>query len=69
MQCTDDLSVLNSYPYIRKLFIQYNTALPSSAAVERLFSLGGRILTPERTRLSDKRFEMLVFLRANYSLM
>ena len=60
---TNDLRCLDSsFPYIRKLFIQLNTGLPSSAAVERLFSLGGRVLTPMRTQLSDQRFESLVFL-------
>ena len=66
---TNDLRCLDSFfPYIRKLFIQLNTGLPSSAAVERLFSLGGRVLTPMRTQLSDQRFESLVFLRSNASL-
>ena len=60
---SNDLRCLDSFfPYIRKLFIQLNTGLPSSTAVERLFSLGGRVLTPIRTQLSDQRFESLVFL-------
>ena len=50
---------------LKKLFIQYNTTLPSSAAVERLFSLGKDILKPTRCRVSDEHFEMLAFLKGN----
>ena len=51
------------FPTIRKMFIELNTGLPASAAVERLFSLGGRVFTLLRTSMSSYNFEMLMFLR------
>ena len=45
------------------LFINYNTAVPSSAVVERLFFLGKDVLKPKRVELTNKHFEMLVFLK------
>ena len=59
------ISSLKKQDVLRKLFVKYNTALPSSAAVERLFSLAGVTLTPNRNRLSDATFESLVLGRAN----
>jgi hypothetical protein len=46
-----------------EIFVEYNTPIPSSAAVERMFSLGKDILKPKRSSLSDVHFEMLVFLK------
>ena len=59
-----DLSVFSN-DTIKDLFIKFNTPIPSSAAVERLFSTGKDILKPKRSRLTDKHFEMLLFLRKN----
>lgn len=61
----DNLESLNAYPHVRQLYISLNTntGLPSSAAVERLFSLGGRVFCPIRSRLSSGHFEMMTFLR------
>lgn len=50
---------------LKQLFIKYNTAVPSSAAVERLFSVGKDILKPKRCGLTDEHFEMLAFLKGN----
>ena len=59
-----DLSVFSN-DRIKDLFIKFNTPIPSSAAVERLFSTEKDILKPKRSRLTDKHFEMLLFLRKN----
>ena len=47
------LTSLTAYPNVRQLYIQMNTGLPASAAVERLFSLGGRMFTPLRQDLVE----------------
>ena len=52
---------------LKLLFVKYNTTLPSSAAVERLFSTGKDALRPKRARLSDKHLSMLVFLKGNFN--
>ena len=56
---------LHKYPIVNRLFILYNTVLPSSASVERLFSLGGLVLSSKRNRLVDGRFEKLLLMRYN----
>ncbi|XP_070409967.1 uncharacterized protein [Nothobranchius furzeri] len=61
-----DLQILHKFPSIKTIFLKYNAPTPSSAPVERLFSLGGLVLTPKRNRLSDKRFEKLLLMTYNH---
>lgn len=51
------------------VFLKYNTPLPSSAAVERIFSTAGDIIRPKRSCLSASNFEELVFLKGNLQLL
>jgi hypothetical protein len=60
-----ELSILNSYQMVKKVFVRYNAVLPSSAAVERLFSLAGLITILHRRSMSDKTFEHLLLLKGN----
>jgi len=48
---------LMKYPVVARVFVNYNTSVPSSALVERLFSQAGLILTYRRNKLSSKSFE------------
>ena len=60
-----NLLMLNRHQTVKQLFLRYNTALSSSAPVERLFSSGSLILSKKRNRLSDKLFETLSMLKTN----
>nr|XP_033803666.1 uncharacterized protein LOC117362041 isoform X2 [Geotrypetes seraphini] len=59
------LDCLKTFPLVKEIFIKHNTAIPSSAPVERLFGAGGQVLIPRRSHLDDDHFEMLLLLRAN----
>lgn len=64
-----DVSILNSYPEVRKMFVKYNAALPSSAVVERLFSKALIVYTPRRNQLLSQTFERILFVKHNKDIL
>jgi len=56
------MDCLSSYPAVKEAFIKANSTLPSSAAVERLFSAAGQILCSRRGKLSDDMIDKMLFL-------
>ena len=59
------IDILHKYPAVKKVFLKYNTTIPSSAPVERLFSFASIILSGRRGLLTDDHFEMLTILKAS----
>jgi len=45
---------LSDYPMVARAFVKANSTLPSSAAVERLFSIAGIVLSPRRCKMFDR---------------
>jgi hypothetical protein len=60
-----EITMLNNYPLVKTLFVQFNAVLPSSAPEERLFSFAGLITRLHRRKMSDKTFEQLLVLKEN----
>lgn len=62
------ISLLADHPTIRQVYLRYNTAVPTSAAVERVFSVAADILTRKRGRLADVNFEKQLLLKLNRTI-
>uniref|UniRef100_A0AAY5L3R6 HAT C-terminal dimerisation domain-containing protein n=1 Tax=Esox lucius TaxID=8010 RepID=A0AAY5L3R6_ESOLU len=60
------MEILKQFPTIKEISLKKNAATPSSAPVERLFSLGSLVLSPKRNKLSDQRFERLLLMRYDH---
>lgn len=61
----DNKEMLQSYAVVCKLSLKINTALPASAACERLFSTAVLIFSPRRARLDARNFENQLVLKLN----
>ncbi|XP_064477825.1 uncharacterized protein LOC135391490 [Ornithodoros turicata] len=59
------LTALTEHDVVRKVFLRYNTALPLSAAVERVFSIAADIMTRKRAKVTDENFERQLMLKLN----
>ncbi|XP_072224584.1 uncharacterized protein zbedx [Leuresthes tenuis] len=59
------LECLQDFPRVKHLFLKYNTTLPSTAPVQRLFSQKGNLVTSQRNFLTDDYFERIQLLRYN----
>lgn len=53
------------WPVMSALAMELLAVPASSAPVERLFSVAGKVFRPERCRLTDHRFQLLMFIRCN----
>lgn len=68
---TEDFDVFSNkckyFDKLKPLFIKYNTPLPSSAPVERLFSVAKDIFRAKRSNLTGEHFEDQLLLNVNES--
>ncbi|KAM4717816.1 uncharacterized protein zbedx [Anableps anableps] len=62
------LECLQDFPRVKQLFLKYNTTLPSTAPVQRLFSQKGNLMTSQRNFLTDDYFERIQLLRYNSNI-
>ncbi|XP_045122606.1 uncharacterized protein LOC123511056 [Portunus trituberculatus] len=59
----------NNEKVLINLFLRYNTAMPSSTAVEPLTSLSEDVIGAKRSSLSDENFNMFMFMKGNMSML
>ncbi|CAC5368390.1 unnamed protein product [Mytilus coruscus] len=55
----------HNYPILASMAKRFLAILASSAPVERLFSIAGKIFCPDRCRLSDNTFHKLIMIKCN----
>ena len=55
----------NKFPLLSNLARKHLAIPATSAPVERLFSIAGKVFRPERCRLTDKTFEQLMIIKCN----
>lgn len=55
----------DKFPILAKLAKIYLNVPATSAPVERLFSIAGKIFRPDRCRLNDSTFQMLMMIKCN----
>jgi len=50
---------VDAFPHksFRDLFLRFNAQIPSSAVVERMFSMEKDVLKPKRSKIFDQHFE------------
>ncbi|KAL0151050.1 hypothetical protein M9458_053563, partial [Cirrhinus mrigala] len=65
----EGVNTLAPYPAVRNLSLKLNTALPASAACERLFSIAGLLFTPRRGSIHSQNFENQLLLKLNKDFM
>lgn len=56
---------LHSFPHISQSFLRYNTGIPSSAAMERLFSTDARAMAAKSHSLPGDLLEQLLLVKQN----
>ena len=59
------MELLHSFSAIKKLSLKLNTALPASAACERLFSFAGLLFTAKQSQIDSVNLENQLLLKLN----